>query len=88
MRKVYCYLSPFNTPRSHPYIHKVRNTNAQMLTGTGTEQVLVFQKTDGTGEDANGTAGVPFGQGLHVETDPDDRPACVYIVSQDVTLQH
>lgn len=40
-----------------------------------TEQVLVFQKPDGS-------AG-PVGQGLHTEKDPDDRPACDFIIAND-----
>jgi hypothetical protein len=53
-----------------------------------TEQVLVFQKPDGSGEQANGTAGTPLGQGLHVENDPDDRPVCDYFISQDAAFVH
>jgi hypothetical protein len=52
------------------------------------EQVLVFQKTDGSGEQANGTLGTPIGQGLHVEKDPDDRPVCDYFISQDAAFVH
>jgi len=52
------------------------------------EQVLVFQKTDGSGEQANGTLGTPIGQGLHVEKDPDDRPVCDYYISQDAAFVH
>ena len=75
-------------PSYHPYIGRKSSFYTEMLTAPGKEQVLVFQKPDGTGEYANGIGGVPVGQGLHIETDPDDRPACAYIISQDVTLQH
>jgi hypothetical protein len=40
------------------------------------EKVLVFQKPDGTEG--------PLGQGLHVEKDPDDRPVCDFIISEDL----
>lgn len=53
-----------------------------------TEQVLVFQKTDGSGEQANGTAGTLVGQGLHTEKDPDDRPVCDYYAANDAVWVH
>jgi hypothetical protein len=60
----------------------------RILTITGTEEVLVFQKPDGTGEFPNGGFGVPVGQGLHVEKDPDDRPICNFIISEDAFFVH
>lgn len=41
-----------------------------------TEQVMVFQTTDGS----HG----PIGQGLHLEKDKDDRPACDFIIGKDL----
>ena len=64
---------------------------AQMLkcaSKIDTEEVLVFQKPDGSGEFANGSFGVPVGQGIHVEKDPDDRPACDFIVANDAAFMH
>jgi hypothetical protein len=55
---------------------------------TGSEEVLVFQKTDGSGEFPNGTLGVPVGQGLHIEKDPDDRPICNFIIGEDAGFVH
>lgn len=52
------------------------------------EEVLVFQKPDGSGEQANGTAGTPVGQGLHTEKDPDDRPVCDYFAANDALWVH
>lgn len=40
-----------------------------------TEKVMVFQLADGS----HG----PVGQGLHVEKDEDDRPACDFIIAKD-----
>jgi hypothetical protein len=60
----------------------------RILTITGTEEVLVFQKPDGSGEFPNGSFGVPVGQGLHVEKDPDDRPICNFIISEDAVFVH
>lgn len=52
------------------------------------ENVLVFQKPDGSGEQANGTAGTPIGQGLHEERDPDDRPVCDFYAANDAAFVH
>jgi hypothetical protein len=48
--------------------------------------VLVFQKPDGSGEQANGTLGTPLGQGLHTEKDPDDRLMCDYFSANDAVF--
>jgi len=32
--------------------------------------------------------GVPAGQGLHVEKDPDDRPICDFIIGEDAVFVH
>ncbi len=53
-----------------------------------TEKVLVFQRPDGSGEQANGTAGTPVGQGLHVERDWDDRPICAVFAANDAAFVH
>ena len=45
-----------------------------------TEQVLVFQLSDGSEG--------PVGQGLHTEKDPDDRPMCAFIISEDAQFIH
>jgi hypothetical protein len=52
------------------------------------EEVLVWQKKDGSGEFPNGAPGVPVGQGLHVERDPDDREICDYIIANDAAFVH
>jgi len=52
------------------------------------QNILVFQRPDGTGEQANGTAGTPVGQGLHEEKDPDDRPICDLYAANDAALVH
>jgi len=52
------------------------------------ENVLVFQRPDGSGEQANGTAGTPVGQGLHEERDPDDRPVCDFYADNDAAFVH
>ena len=44
------------------------------------EQVLVFQLSDGSEGQV--------GQGLHTEKDPDDRPMCDYIISEDPQFVH
>jgi hypothetical protein len=48
----------------------------------------VFQKPDGSGEFSNGSFGVPVGQGLHLEEDPDDRPMCDFITANDAVFVH
>ena len=55
---------------------------------TDSEEVLVFQKTDGSGEFPNGSFGVPVRQGLHIEKDSDDRPICDFIVDGDAAFVH
>jgi hypothetical protein len=61
-----------------------------------TEQVLVFQKPDGSAARA-GNAGIEdtrvggygvTGQGIHVERDPDDRPVCEFIIAHDADFVH
>ena len=52
------------------------------------QNVLVFQRPDGSGEQANGTAGTPVGQGLHEEHDFDDRPICDYYAANDAAFVH
>ncbi|KAF8858473.1 alpha/beta-hydrolase [Acephala macrosclerotiorum] len=52
------------------------------------ENVLVFQRPDGSGEQANGTAGTPVGEGLHKERDPDDRPICDFYAANDAAFVH
>lgn len=52
------------------------------------ENVLVFQRPDGSGEQANGTAGTPVGQGLHKEKDPDDREICDFYAANDAAFVH
>jgi hypothetical protein len=46
------------------------------------EQVLVFQKPDGS------ALGSTVGQGLHTEKDVDDRPVCDFIISEDAQFVH
>lgn len=48
----------------------------------------MFQKPDGSGEFANGSFGVPPGQGLQLERDPDDREMCEFIVQNDAVFVH
>jgi len=52
------------------------------------ENILVFQRPDGSGEQANGAAGTTVGQGLHKEKDPDDRPICDFYAANDATWVH
>ena len=52
------------------------------------QNILVFQRTDGSGEQANGTLGTPVGQGLHEEKDPDDRPFCEFYAANDAAFVH
>ncbi|KAH9209813.1 hypothetical protein DL95DRAFT_413534 [Leptodontidium sp. 2 PMI_412] len=51
------------------------------------ENVMVFQKVDGSGEQANGTSGTPVGQGLHEEKDPDNRSICDFYAENDMALE-
>jgi hypothetical protein len=51
------------------------------------EQVMVFQKTDGSGEQSNGTAGTPVGQGLHEEKDSDNRSICDFYAENDLAFE-
>jgi hypothetical protein len=48
----------------------------------------VFQKPDGSGEFSNSSFGIPVGQGLHLEEDPDDRPMCDFITANDAVFVH
>lgn len=48
----------------------------------------MFQRPDGSGEQANGTAGTPVGQGLHEERDPDDRAVCDFYAANDAAFVH
>ena len=52
------------------------------------QNILVFQRPDGSGEQANGTAGTLVGQGLHEEQDPDDRPFCEFYAANDAAFVH
>lgn len=52
------------------------------------ENILVFQKPDGSGEQSTGALGTPVGQGLHTEKDPDDRPTCAYYAANDAAFVH
>ncbi len=52
------------------------------------ENILVFQRPDGSGEQANGAAGTTVGQGLHKEKDPDDRPICDFYAANDAARVH
>jgi hypothetical protein len=73
---------------SVPKLHILEIMETSILTIIDTEEVLVFQKTDCSGEFPNATFGVPVGQGLHVEKDPDDRPICDFIIGQDAAFVH
>lgn len=55
---------------------------------SGSEQVLVFQKTDGSGEQADGAGGAMVGEGLHLERDPDDREVCDFYAENDAVWVH
>ena len=46
----------------------------------------MFHGPDGSGEQANGTARTPVGQGLHEEKDPDDRPICDFFAANDAAF--
>ena len=48
----------------------------------------MFHGPDGSGEQANGTARTPVGQGLHEEKDPDDRPICDFFAANDAAFVH
>lgn len=52
------------------------------------EKVLVFQRPDRSGEQANGTVGTPAGQGLHTEKDTDDRAICDFYAANDPAFVH
>jgi hypothetical protein len=52
------------------------------------QNVLVFQKPDGSGEQANGAPGTPVGEGLHEEHDFDDRPVCDFYAANDAAFVH
>jgi hypothetical protein len=49
---------------------------------------VVFQRPDGSGEQADGATVTPVGQGLHEEKDPDDRPICAYFAANDASFVH
>ena len=48
--------------------------------GQESDQVLVFQTTDGSEG--------KVGEGLHTEKDRDDRPICDFIISEDAQFIH
>lgn len=48
---------------------------------------MIFQKVDGSGEQANGTSGTPVGQGLHEEKDPDNRSICDFYAENDMAFE-
>lgn len=71
------------------------NTLGDLSPGVGwppyqdnSQNVMVFQKPDGSGEQGNGAPGTPVGQGLHVEHDFDDRPVCDYYAANDAAFVH
>ena len=48
----------------------------------------MFQRPDGSGEQANGTAGTPIGQGLYEEKDLDDKAVCDFYAANDAAFVH
>ncbi|CZR64831.1 uncharacterized protein PAC_14730 [Phialocephala subalpina] len=85
VQKAWIYFASFLDP----------NTLGNLAPGVGwpryqlhSENVLVFHRPDGSGEQANGTAGTPVGQGLNEERDPDERAVCDHYAANDAAFVH